>query len=161
MRSSLKSTTLSSFPPVTPTTTRGLSQITSKVQPNGDPVEIFHHYTYAVSALYVPRLTSRGQLRFISESDFPVLIWCLFIRSLLSTSTTSSSKPFLRRKLRGPLERGLWVCALVAHHPPPRLHKGQKYTHPSMLAVKGRSCCSGLRAPAPVRSRHSVASFAE
>lgn len=46
--SSVRSTVLNSFPKPS----RRSSQITSKVQLNGDPVEeIFHRYTYAMSAL--------------------------------------------------------------------------------------------------------------
>lgn len=51
MGSFVLSTILNDFP----ITSRGLTQITCKVQLNGDPQEeIFHHYTYAMSALGAP-----------------------------------------------------------------------------------------------------------
>lgn len=104
----------------------------------------------------VPRLTSCGQLRFISaivlRASFlfgPGAFSCICYYQLRASCFSVPQSCSLQYKLRGSLEKE--DSGLSFHRPPsPTPTQGlfKKYSHPSMLAARGRFCCSGLRAPA-------------
>lgn len=102
---------------------------------------------------YMPRLTSCGQLRFISrpETDFPVWIWCLFTHLLLSLPIISSSKYSFQHKLWGSLQRrtlGVLSCPTLPHtytrakSTPPSIHVGSE--RPVLLLWLMCTCSSTL-----------------
>lgn len=117
--------------------------------------EIFHHYTYAMSALHAPAdFMWAAEIYFrdrrliflfgFGASSHIYYYQCLSFLPLSIPFNTNSEDH---------CKGGLWVCF---HAPPsPTPIQGLKVPpHPSMLAVKGRSCCFGLCAPAPVHSGH-------
>lgn len=92
----------------------------------------------------VPRLTSCGQLRFISaivlRASFPVWTGCLFVHLLLSTACLlfqRSSKLFPSiQTLRITGKRRLWVSFHRPPSPTPTQGLFKKYSHPSIRSER-------------------------